>query len=150
MILSAQTIKRLGLVDPCLDRGVYNGASFGLGPASYDVTLGQELIIPPGGFVLGSINEYINLPAHISAQVADKSSWARQGISLFNTFVDPGFKGYLTVEIANHSQWGVCIPKYSPIAQLIFNTLDEATDRPYRGKYQDQPAKPIHAKYEGK
>ncbi len=145
MILSAQTIKRCRLVNPCVPRSLRGGLSYGLGPASYDVCIDQDINLNPGDFKLASIVEYISLPNHISGQVADKSSWARKGLSLFNTFIDPGWKGYLTIELCNHSKEPIFIYEGTPIAQIIFSTLDETTDIPYKGKYQDQPDRPVEA-----
>lgn len=106
------------------------------------------MVLEEDEFALASIIEHMELPNHISAQVADKSSWARQGLSLFNTFVDPGWKGYLTLELKNCSKHKLFIDKGMPIAQLIFDTLDQSTDIPYRGKYYDQPNKPVHTIWE--
>lgn len=144
MILSGQTIKRLRLLDPTVERTVHSsGLSYGVGPASYDVRLDQDVTLEPGAFQLGSIVEKLWLPSHISAQLADKSTWARQGLSLFNTYIDPGFEGYLTVEMSNLGYKILTILKGTPIAQLIFSTLDEGTSTPYRGKYNHQPAHPV-------
>ncbi len=150
MILSAKTIRRLKLVDPCTDRAVRYGLSYGLGPASYDVCIDQDTYLGPGDFQLASIQEYVSLPANISAQVADKSSWARRGLSLFNTFIDPGWKGFLTIELLNNSRQPIKLWTGMPIAQIIFSTLDEATEIPYRGKYYNQPSEPVEAILEGR
>lgn len=124
--------------------------SYGLGPASYDVRIDQDLVLFPGDFKLGSVMEEVFLPTRVSAQVADKSSWARKGLSLFNTFVDPGFHGFLTLELVNLGKEPIVIERGDPIAQLIFSMLDQPTAIPYNGKYQNQPARPVAAIFEGK
>lgn len=56
------------------------------------------------------------------------------------TSQSPPPRGYLTLEIGNHSSERVLIEAGSPIAQIIFQRLDVPTEIPYDGKYQDQPA----------
>lgn len=145
MRLSAQSIQNAVTIDPFVRRTQFEGMSFGLGPASYDVRIAQDLTLKPGEFALGSTVEYMSFPPDISGQVADKSSWARKGLTVFNTFIDPGWFGYLTLELKNLGNETLVIKQGSPIAQIIFDQLDRATQLPYNGKYQDQPNKPIGA-----
>jgi dCTP deaminase len=151
-ILSAQTIRKLclnhGLVTPFVDRTVHqlSNLSYGLGPASYDLRIDQDLIIPPKGFVLGSTFEQVNIPNNIIAFLYDKSSLIRQGISLQNTLIDPGFYGFVTVEISNHLDTEFKFHKGMPVAQMVFQLLDEPTIAPYNGKYQGQKRGPVAAK----
>lgn len=120
--------------------------SYGLGPASYDVRIAQDVYLKPGDFILASTIEHFDMPLDISGQVADKSSWARNGLSVFNTFIDPGWKGFLTLELKNnHPTTVMSILAGDPIAQIIFQYLDEPTELPYHGKYWDQPNKPVPA-----
>ena len=78
----------------------------------------------------------------------DKSSWARRGIAVQNTLFDPGWSGYATLELSNHGQEIVTITAGDPIAQIVFHMLDQATEQPYQGKYQDQEAGPQPARLE--
>lgn len=159
MILSAQSIRRLSthqkgtrladeappLVSPFHERTIENGMTFGLGPAGYDVRIKQRVLIRARSFELASIVEHISLPDDITAMVMDKSSWARKGLSLMNTVVEPGWRGFLTIEISNLSLVPLVIPAGAPIAQIMFIRLDEPTQQPYAGKYQDQPDRPVLA-----
>lgn len=151
-VLSAQSIRRYcathAMIAPYHDRETCGGMTFGLGPAGYDVRIDDGLKIPPAGFALASTRERLVLPTDILAIVHDKSTWARQGITLQNTVIDPGFRGWVTLEITNHSQYHVKIEAAQPIAQLIFHRLDEVTEAPYAGKYQDQHAGPQPALFE--
>lgn len=122
--------------------------SYGLGPASYDFRIAQDIIVEAGGFVLCSTIEEVNIPANIAARVCDKSTWARRGLVVQNTHFDPGFCGVPTIELTNHSRQHIQIPHGSPICQFIFERLDFPTEMPYKGKYQNQPAMPIEAKDE--
>jgi dCTP deaminase len=158
MILSAQSIRRRcvehdpPLIDPFVERGVSPGGhSFGLGPASYDVRLDQDVVIPAHGFEKASTLERFCMPHDLAATVRDKSSWARAGLSVFNTYLDPGWGiigAYLTLELANHSDTEIRIARGEPIAQLVFELLDEPTQQPYTGKYQDQQRGPQPARRE--
>jgi len=80
--------------------------------------------------------------------VHDKSTWARLGIAVQNTVIEPGWEGYLTLEITNHSRDRVTILRGSGIAQVIFQFLDLPSEKPYDGKYQDQARGPVAAIHE--
>ena len=145
MILSAQSIRRhTGLVIvPFCERSVAHGMSYGLSAAGYDVRIKDEVAVSPGGFVLATTVEYVEVPDYILVKLADKSSWARRGIAVQNTIFEPGWRGYPTLEITNHSCGTVVVPAGAPIGQLIFHLLDQPTELPYAGKYQDQPQVPV-------
>ena len=150
MILPAQHIRKRHMVEPFHERTVHNGMTFGLGPAGYDVRVAQSVRLRPGHFLLASTIERFDIPRDITAFVLDKSSWARKGLSLFNTVLEPGWQGYLTLELVNHG-WSVLeITRGSPIAQIMFQKLMEETEQPYAGKYQDQKAGPQPAILEQK
>jgi deoxycytidine triphosphate deaminase len=93
--------------------------------------------LPPCTALAHTIEDFI-MPDNVSAQVCDKSSFARVFVSAFNTFFDPGFEGNATLELVNLSPDVVEIKAGDPICQLVFSFLDQPTDRPYRGKYQHQ------------
>ncbi len=150
MILSSQTIRRLcvnhKLISPFHERTVLNGKTFGLGSAGYDVRVvldyGDRRYLQPGGFMLAATAEHFNMPDGIIGFVHDKSSWARIGLAVQNTVIEPGWRGYLTLELTNHSGLPISIWQHDPIAQIVFNKLDEPTYQPYEGKYQDQKSGP--------
>lgn len=145
MILAGQTIRRFKPVTPFEERTVLNGMSYGLSHAGYDVRLRDPLVLYPRQFALGVTVEQFDMPSDVLAQVCDKSSWARRGLSLFNTIIEPGWRGFLTLELMNFSDVRLDIPAGSPIAQIIFMQMDEPTERPYAGKYQDAPPIPQSA-----
>lgn len=154
MIWSAQTIRaRIEsycewgdfFIEPFCSRTVEHGMSYGLSSAGYDVRIKDRLEMLPGDFVLAVTVERIGLSHDVMAQLADKSSWARRGIAVQNTIFEPGWRGYPTLEISNHGRERVIIPAGAPIGQLIFHQLDQPTDAPYAGKYQDQPQRPVGA-----
>lgn len=145
MIISGQKIGALGAIKPFHGRAIAHGMSYGVGPAGYDVRIKDELELWPNKFALGVTVEEFNMPNSVIAFVHDKSTWARRGLSLFNTVIEPGWTGFLTLELINHSKDLLRIPAGCPIAQIIFMRLDEDTETPYRGKYQNQPHKPVSA-----
>ena len=149
MILPYQTIKdlcihpRLPLVSPFSERGQAFGMTFGCGRAGYDVRIAEDVSLIPradGGraFYLASTIEKFNIPDDILANVCDKSTWARSGLFVQNTVIEPGWSGFLALEITyeGDDQWFIAAG--SPIAQIVFSRLEAPTDRPYDGKYQDQ------------
>ena len=143
MILSAQSIiARSEMIYPFSFRSKAHGLTFGIGPAGYDVRIAEMLFLPSGGFELASTIERFKMPDDILGIVHDKSTWARQGIALQNTVIEPGWSGFLTIEVSNHGHYPVSIKEGSPIAQIIFHQLDHATNSPYDGKYQNQEAGP--------
>lgn len=146
MILPAQTIRRERFVSPFFPRMVAHGMTYGLGPAGYDVRIAEDILLWPGRFVLASTMEICFLPADVQAEIFDKSTWARRGVGLFNTLIDPGFQGYVTLEIKNHGWRFIRLRAGMPIAQFVFKRLEAPTESPYCGKYQHQEAGPQKAR----
>lgn len=142
MILAAQHIRAFKPITPFHERTTAHGMSFGLSPAGYDVRVAESMILPPGGFELASTIERFDMPVCLLGIVHDKSTLARLGIALQNTVIEPGWHGYLTLEISNHGNETVHIPAGMPIAQIIFHSLTADTEQPYIGKYQDQQPGP--------
>jgi len=150
MILPAQKIRQLctgprAMLDPYHERTVANGMTFGLGPAGYDVRIKQKVTLMRGDFVLASTIERFDVPTDILAKVADKSSWARRGLAVQNTIIEPGWQGWLTLELTNHGYAPIDIEPGSPIAQIVFHQLSEPTELKYEGKYQNQADVPVPA-----
>ena len=138
MIASMQTLRKLQPVSPFCERTRDYGVSYGVGPAGYDVRLDQDVILAPGAFKLGSTLEKFNMPRNLLGIVHDKSTWARMGIALQNTVIEPGWMGFLTLEITNHGRETITLPRGCGIAQIIFHFTDAEVEQGYSGKYQDQ------------
>lgn len=104
MTLSGQSIraKYNTAIEPLVERTVFNGLSYGLSSAGYDIRLAEEVYLPPGEFKLASSVERFNMPLDLIAVVYDKSTLVRLGLTVQNTVVEPGWRGYLTLELANH------------------------------------------------
>ncbi len=123
----------------------FRGTSFGLGEAGYDVRIKQNMwLAPDNRFELASAIEEFNMPFDLVGVVHDKSTWARRGLSVFNTVIEPGWKGFLTLELVYHGSEGIHIYAGQGIAQVLFHeTIESAA---YDGKYQNQEDKPVEAR----
>lgn len=152
-VLSAQTLRRIRPVEPFCERTTSYGLTFGCGPAGYDVRVAEHVHLHLDGLYLASTVERFAMPDDVLAVVHDKSTWARRGVLVQNTIVEPGWCGYLTLELTFHrladakdAPYDFVIEAGSPIAQIVFHRLDEPTDSPYRGRYQDQKSGPQPAR----
>ena len=152
MILPAKLIRSRchvgGMIQPFTEREKAFGMSYGLSSAGYDVRIDKGRVLRPGDFTLASTLEQFKMPTDLLAKVADKSSWARQGLAVQNTIIEPGWSGWLTLELTNHGPDTIRIENGAPIAQIIFMALLVATDQPYEGKYNNQKRGPQPAIYE--
>lgn len=159
-MLSAQTIRKRVLnssdadvgprleIAPFTERAKSHGRSYGLSSCGYDVRLAQDIWLWPLFGRLGSIMEWIGLPYDLSAEVKDKSTNARLFVFVQNTIIEPGWRGYLTVELTRFLPWPIKLKKGTPIAQVVFHQLDYWTEQPYTGKYQEQASGPQKARFE--
>lgn len=136
-----------GLITPYCQRTEHiDGMTYGLGPAGYDVRVAQPVSMDPGDFFLASSMEKFSMPNDLLAQVCDKSTLARKGLFVQNTIIEPGWRGYLTLELTYHQPYTadpLVLRGGSPIAQIIFFKLTEPTALTYEGKYQDQQSGPV-------
>lgn len=98
-----------------------------------EVASGDSFVIHPGEFVLGRTEEWVELPDDVVARIEGKSSLGRLGLIVHATagFVDPGWRGTLTLEITNLTRVPIVLWPGKPIAQLSFMTLDAPALRPY-------------------
>jgi dCTP deaminase len=118
--------------------------SHGMSEAGYDIRIKQGMTLHPlKRFAIASSVERFEMPINIMAIVHDKSSWARRGLSVFNTVIEPGWCGWLTIEMVYHGWKPLHIPAGSGIAQVIFHELSVPVA--YSGRYQDQPDRPVEA-----
>ena len=144
MILIGSQIAAEKIFDPYVGEKTIHqdtGMSYGQSYAGYDIRLGDDLTLVD--FALGVSLEHFLMPRHLIAFVNDKSSWARQGVNVLNTVIEPGWRGYLTLELANLRRSGHFVIKAgTPIAQIVFHRLAEDAAG-YQGKYQDQENEPV-------
>jgi dCTP deaminase len=93
----------------------------------------DAFVIHPGEFCLGRTLERVELPDDLVARVEGKSSLGRLGLIVHATagFVDPGWKGTLTLELNNLTRVPIKLYPGLPIAQLSVMALDRPAERPY-------------------
>ena len=163
MILSDKTISRLLREESLVIKPLSDDQ---IQPASVDVRLGNtfsvvedtptgiitlnneikyktittdKYLILPGQFVLATTMEYFELPDNLTAFVEGRSSLGRMGLFIQNAgWVDPGFKGEITLELYNANRCAIELKAGRRVGQLVFAEMDDHALNPYDGKYQGQ------------
>ena len=93
----------------------------------------QHLVLHPGDFILGVTLEEITLPDDLGARIEGRSSWGRLGLIVHSTagYVDPGFKGRLTLEILNVGNLSILLHPGIKICQLAIEKLSSPAKNSY-------------------
>ena len=93
----------------------------------------EPFILHPGEFALGSTYEVVSLPDDIAARVEGKSSLGRLGLLTHATagFIDPGFTGHVTLDLANVATLPITLWPGMKIGQLCFFRLTSPAEHPY-------------------
>ena len=102
---------------------------------------GDECVIPPNSFALASTVEYFKIPRDILVICLGKSTYARCGIIVNVTPLEPGWEGHVTLEFSNTTPLPAKIYANEGIAQFIFlkgNEVPEVTYADRKGKYMGQ------------
>lgn len=163
MIINGKKLLAAKPVDPMLEtKERHGGVTCGLSEAGYDIRIREKIEFIPrvdnfsgvttvttfvdgvadyGRFALASSLETFHMPNDLLGIVHDKSSWARRGLSVFNTCIEPGWSGTLTLELVYHGSEPLTIEAGSGIAQILFHQLAEPAA--YAGRYQNQPPRPV-------
>lgn len=166
MILPGQMIRMRGIFSPFCERQLHEGLSYGLSHAGYDVRLGRDVTLVQGYTVVAPILDHIDMPPDLLGMVADKSTWARRGVQVQHTVIEPGWRGTLAVELTYQpilsdeqvmrrtflerktNRDYISVEAGTPIAQVIVHQLMAPAEQSYRGKYQDQTANDLGVKLE--
>lgn len=147
---------------------IAHGVSHGMSEAGYDIRVKQAIHFSKGWFgkrfaartdsdpegyleeyettgrfMIASTIEEFDMPNDLIGIVHDKSTWARRGLSVFNTVIESGWKGFLTLELVYHGEGELYIPPGSGIAQVVFSLASDPVG--YTGRYQNQADKPVAA-----
>lgn len=163
--------KKFGMIEPFKPSQIRKGViSFGLSSYGYDFRIidefkiftnirnaiidpknfdkktfinfkGKECLIPPNSFVLARSLEYFRIPRGVLGICLGKSTYARCGIIINITPLEPEWEGYLTIEISNTTSLPAKIYAREGIAQLVFIRGGEECKISYadrKGKYQKQ------------
>ena len=105
----------------------------------YKSITADTYLLLPGQFVLATTMEYFELPNNLTAFVEGRSSLGRMGLFIQNAgWVDPGFKGEITLELFNANRCAIELKTGRRIGQLVFAEMDDYALNPYNGKYQGQ------------
>jgi dCTP deaminase len=105
----------------------------------------EPFVLHPGEFVLGQTLEWVELPNDLVARLEGKSSLGRLGLLIHSTagYVDPGWKGNLTLELSNVANLPIALYFGMKIGQISFFKMSSPVERPYGSpglgsKYQGQ------------
>lgn len=105
-------------------------------PASYDLRAAGDILLPKGSCTLIPTLEWIELPMDLAGTLRCRSSFGRRGILLGAGFVDPGFRGQLTLCLTNLGRDDLIVQKNDRVVQLILHEVREG-NQCYSGRYQD-------------
>jgi dCTP deaminase len=162
---------RKGMIDPFEENQVRHGViSYGLSSYGYDLRVADEFkiftninntivdpkafdersfvdfkgavcVIPPNSFALARTYERLKIPRNVMTICLGKSTYARCGIILNVTPLEPEWEGWATLEISNTTPLPAKIYSNEGICQLLFIEGDEVCETSYadkKGKYQGQ------------
>lgn len=160
-----------GMIEPFVEKQVHEGViSYGVSSYGYDLRVAEEYkiftnvhsamvdpknfapqsfvdykgdvcIIPPNSFVLARSVEYFRIPRTVLTLCIGKSSYARCGLIVNVTPLEPDWHGYITLEISNTTPLPAKVYSNEGVAQLLFFEADEECEVSYadkKGKYQGQ------------
>ena len=148
MVINGQQLLKTKPLYPMYEtKERFNGVSFGLSEAGYDVRLAQDVTLHGfKKFSLASTVENFSMPNNTVGILHDKSSLIRQKVFVGNTVLEPGWEGFLTLEIFYMGYLPIKLKAGQGIGQVIFHQLAETAN--YDGKYQHQPNRPVETIYE--
>lgn len=107
-----------------------------LQPASYDLRAGEDATLPQGKCSLVPTLEWVELPGDLAATLRCRSSFGRKGVLLGAGYVDPGFRGQLTLCLTNCGGEDIAFRKNDRIVQMILHEV-RGSGILYEGRYQD-------------
>ena len=170
MILNDKQLSEIKPLHPFVEKlETEDTVSYGLGSYGYDIRLDEEFrvftdvnsaeidpkgfdenafvekkgkscLIPPNSFCLGKSLEHFEMPDDVFGIVIGKSTYARCGIIVNMTPLEPGWRGFLTIEISNTTPLPARVYANEGIAQVVFfkGERPKITYSDRKGKYQNQ------------
>ena len=162
--------KKHGMIEPFLEHTGGDKISYGLSSYGYDFRVadeykiftninnalvdpkqfqeasfvdfkGDHCIIPPNSFALARTVEYFRIPRNVLAICVGKSTYARCGVIINVTPLEPEWEGHLVIEVSNTTPLPSKIYSNEGLGQLLFYESDQACETSYgdrKGKYQNQ------------
>lgn len=96
----------------------------------------KPFVLHPGEFVLASLMEHVEMPADLVGRLEGRSSLGRLGLQVHSTagVVDAGYKGHLTLELANIGKLPIKLTPGMRVCQLVLETLSSPAEVPYGAK----------------
>jgi dCTP deaminase len=160
------------MIEPFVDHLVRDGVSYGLSSYGYDIRLGNEFKmfrgildpkkklqynsytvkegetfhVPPNDMVLAVSKEHFRIPNDVIGICLGKSTYARCGLLVNVTPLEPEWEGYLTLELSNTTSLPMIIYPGEGIAQILFVKGIEPCSVSYKdraGKYHNQDNEPV-------
>jgi len=113
----------------------------GMDPGVFEDFKGDVCVVPPNSFVLGRTIEYLRIPRNVLTICLGKSTYARCGIIVNVTPLEPEWEGHVTLGISNTTRLPAKVYANEGIAQVVFLSSDEVCERSYsdkKGTYQGQ------------
>ncbi len=107
----------------------------------HEVPFHRQLLLHPGTLTLVPTLEWVKLSPNLKGVVTARSSWAREGLSIATaTFINPGYNGIITLELANFGQIPIAIYPGMRIAQIAFYEVvfSEAVNESSQSKLKSQ------------
>jgi dCTP deaminase len=132
--LIGKTFKRDGIGMPIIDPKRFD-------PGAFVDLEADHCVIPPNSFVLAETVEYFEIPRDVLATCLGKSTYARCGILVNVTPLEPEWRGRITIEISNTTPLPAKVYANEGIAQILFFRAEAVCQTSYadkKGKYQDQ------------
>ncbi len=105
-------------------------------PASYDLRVEEAVSLPAGRCTLVHSLEWVEIPPDLAATLRCRSSFARRGVLLGGGFVDPGFRGQLTLSLSNMGGEEIRLHPGDRVVQMILHQVAGGIQL-YEGRYQD-------------
>lgn len=110
----------------------------------YEASFGQKFLLHPGMLALVPTLEWIKLPPGLQGIVTARSSWAREGLSIATaSLIHPGYKGVVTLELANLGQIPLGLYPGLRIAQITFHTLSQDAEEKDMGSRFNMAFEPV-------
>lgn len=103
----------------------------------YEIPFKTKFLIHPGSLALVPAFEWLKLPNDLLGSVTARSTWAREGLSIATaTLIEPGYRGLITLELANMGQIPMALYPGLRIAQITFMSVAGDTARPQRSQFE--------------
>ncbi len=96
----------------------------------HELTFEQSFLLHPGTLALVPTLEWLRLPMNLQGFVTARSSWAREGLNIATaSFIEPGYEGIITLELANLGQIPIALYPGLRLAQIAFNYVEPPAER---------------------